>query len=545
MNSLFKRIKISTQCGFTLIEVTLVLAIATAILFVSFQEKIRETERAQSRAAGQQIQILGKALNAYISLRSPQIQLGLTVPTGNGPADRGPRTCTPIPPAPGNTLSFQCSISLETIVSEGLLPTGYASATTLNSWGSPYTMNLAVGDASINFVVNGYIATATPWLMSNGTPNMPQLGMALQEIGFDGAITSGTTPTTMKGSSLNGAWSVLANEASVITAPGQLLYRAGAGSSLYRIFVPRDGSLPMTGNLQLGNHNISGVNTLLATDAQLTTASAHTIAAVNVNVSDTVTMHQAHITGVVVAGDPCPMSGLMQQDGTGVLLSCQGSPLKWDTIGGAQCVAGTQDFVSVGTTIFTIPAGCTSITAELIGGGGMGGTGGCNGGPGGGGGGGGYSRGTLSVSPGTSNSVVVGAGGQNSSFMGIIAGAGANGYGSGACCFPAPINGAGGTGTVGNGTPGTTNTTESFASGNGGGNGTLGSGSLGASYSISATSGARVASYPVSYIRGASPGSGYGNGGGGGALGLNCAGGSWVSSTAGANGSQGFVRLTW
>ena len=64
-------------------------------------------------------------------------------------------------------------------------------------------------------------------------------------------------------------------------------------------------------------------------------------------------------------------------------------------------IAQTQSFTSSGT--FTVPAGVTSISIEVVG---AGGDGGGNGG--GGGGGGGYSSGTFSVTPLTTLPVVVG-----------------------------------------------------------------------------------------------------------------------------------------
>ncbi|MEO8590336.1 MAG: hypothetical protein ABI432_13260, partial [Flavobacteriales bacterium] len=81
-------------------------------------------------------------------------------------------------------------------------------------------------------------------------------------------------------------------------------------------------------------------------------------------------------------------------------------------------------FTTSGT--FIVPAGVTSITVELVG---AGGSGGGNGG--GGGGGGGYAKGTITVTPGASIPIVVGAGGSEVGTimggLGILAGAGSNG----------------------------------------------------------------------------------------------------------------------
>lgn len=104
-------------------------------------------------------------------------------------------------------------------------------------------------------------------------------------------------------------------------------------------------------------------------------------------------------------------------------------------------VAQQQVFTSSGA--FTVPAGVTSVTFELVG---AGGNGASNGG--GGGGGGGYARGTYTVTPGTTYSIVVGTGGSELATivggMGILAGAGEN-----ATTVPNPNIGGGGPGGAG------------------------------------------------------------------------------------------------
>src|SRR5689334_2272993 len=95
-------------------------------------------------------------------------------------------------------------------------------------------------------------------------------------------------------------------------------------------------------------------------------------------------------------------------------------------------------FTESGT--FIVPAGVTQITIEMVG---AGGNGASNGG--GGGGGGGYAKGTYTVVPGTSYSIVVGEGGSElatiAGGLGILAGAGEN-----AVTVPNPQIGGGGAG---------------------------------------------------------------------------------------------------
>lgn len=159
-------------------------------------------------------------------------------------------------------------------------------------------------------------------------------------------------------------------------------------------------------------------------------------------------------------------------------------------------------FTTVETTSWTAPAGVTSVEYLVVGGGGGGGARG-----GGGGGAGGLQTGTLSVTPGASYSVVVGAGGaggilgtqhgQNgasSTFASITSKGGGGGANFDSGATPGFSGGSGGgawAAAGGNGTAG---------QGNNGGTGTFGS-----SYGASGGGGAGAAGSPNS---GTTPGNG-------------------------------------
>src|SRR5690606_14648798 len=108
--------------------------------------------------------------------------------------------------------------------------------------------------------------------------------------------------------------------------------------------------------------------------------------------------------------------------------------------------SGSQEFITSGN--FTVPAGVTSITIEVVGGGGGGGINGS-----GGGGGGGYSLGTFPVTPGNIIPITIGAGG-GSGFAGGTTTAGAfiqaTGGGPGVSVSH-PNIGGGGAGGIGSG----------------------------------------------------------------------------------------------
>jgi hypothetical protein len=212
-------------------------------------------------------------------------------------------------------------------------------------------------------------------------------------------------------------------------------------------------------------------------------------------------------------------------------------------------------FTSSGT--FIVPEGVTSITVELIG---AGGNGASNGG--GGGGGGAYARGTFSVTPGTSYSMVIGEGGSELASilggLGMLAGAGEN-----ASTAPNPQIGGGGAG----GTP--LGAQVGFPGGNGGGGywtyfGGGGGGAAGPSMAGSA--GGNTIAWTGMCLTpggasGASGGGPAGNGGkGAGFTDANCSvtdpagngalhgggggGGNGVGSPVGIGGG-GWARITW
>lgn len=154
-----------------------------------------------------------------------------------------------------------------------------------------------------------------------------------------------------------------------------------------------------------------------------------------------------------------------------------------------------QMFTSQGAATYTVPAGVTSITVKAWGGGGGGGGGGA-GGFGGGGGGGGYATSTLSVTPGETLDLYVGAGGIGGTFSsgGADAGGGGGGGGysslyRGSTLLTLAAGGGGGGGAraartggdggAGGGSSGIAGTAGYTNNGNGGGGGTQVAGGAG------------------------------------------------------------------
>jgi len=179
----------------------------------------------------------------------------------------------------------------------------------------------------------------------------------------------------------------------------------------------------------------------------------------------------------------------------------------------------TVSFTAVGTTTWQAPAGVTSVSYLVVGGGGGGG-----GKRGGGGGGGGLLTGTLSVTPGNSYTVTVGAGGVGDPGDGNPGSSGSNSV----FASITAIGGGGGGGVTGSAPNG--NGLDGGSGGGGGSsdgrNATGGSGTSGQGYA------------------GGSGNYGYGGGGGGGAGGVGqdiqcCGSGNGGTTGNGGNGGAG------
>lgn len=231
--------------GFSLLELILVLSVGTAITYIKFQDMRNEQNFMKASAAGEQIQKIGYAVNNYISLRYDK--LSTLTPSTSQSSDPGPRTCS------GNT----CTITIQTLKNEGILP---ASFVDVNAFKSPHTIVINRTGTSPNYVIDGLITTASAWIESGNNPRYDLLGYAMQKAGID----SGMTKSNIKVDGYNGNWSEKSSSFNNITKAGQLAFRVGYNSSLYSAYLRRDGTLPMTGNLNMGGNDINNAKDITA-----------------------------------------------------------------------------------------------------------------------------------------------------------------------------------------------------------------------------------------------------------------------------------------
>ena len=243
--------KMKIKKGFSLLELTLVLGVGTMVAFMKFQDMKNEQESIMASAVGQQMKQIGEAVNGYINIRYDKLST-LSNAAGTG-TDPGPRTCS----------GSVCEITYQTLINEGLLPSTYTGT---NANKSSYKIILKRDGTSPNYVINGLITTSTAWV-EGGKTRYDLLGKAMQTAGID----SGMTKTTSIASGHSGQWSETSANFNNITSTGQLAFRVGYNSALYSFYLRRDGTLPMTGDLNLDGHNINNIANINATGNITTT----------------------------------------------------------------------------------------------------------------------------------------------------------------------------------------------------------------------------------------------------------------------------------
>lgn len=254
--------------GFSLLEITLVLDVGTAIAFMKFQDMKSDQEKIVANNVGSQMKQMGEAVNRYISIRYGKIST-LTSSRSQS-SDPGPRTCS----------TNGCEITYQTLVNEGLLPASY---TGINAQKSSYKIMLKRDGGLPNYIINGLVITTLPW-SEGDLVRYDLLGRAMQAAGID----SGMTQSATVASGTAGQWTENQNNYSGINAAGLLAYRVGYDSSMYSVYLRRDGTLPMTGDLNMGGQSINYAKDITASGDVNATSFNGTYGrfAKNVNVSE-------------------------------------------------------------------------------------------------------------------------------------------------------------------------------------------------------------------------------------------------------------------
>ena len=291
--------------GFTLIELILVISIGSLISFLSFQSLIKDQEKIMAKASGQQLSDIGNAVNSYIAVHYDKLS-ALTNATGVT-SDPGPRTCV--------SATQICTITTQTLINEGILP---ATFNGLNAFRSGYAIQLKRSGTAPYYNINGLVTTNNAWIGTGNKIRYDLLGAAMQTAGIDSGMTNNSTS---KVSGYNGSWTQQNTSFSNINKSGQLAYQVGYGSYSYSIYLRRDGTLPMTGNLNMGNQDINSAKNITASatvqGATLKSTGA-TAVGTTLNVAGVTTLAGTNVNGALNANNNLKVAGTSTLAGTNV-----------------------------------------------------------------------------------------------------------------------------------------------------------------------------------------------------------------------------------
>lgn len=375
------------QKGFTLIE--LLLAVTLAIGAMGYVIA-REFDKAQIAKAETQAGLLDKvngAMGTYITNYYSQL-------VNNTPIAGVANIYAP-------TIA-----ELKTL---GVLDSTFSSANFYSGGYGTQAALVPTGCVAPNCDVSSLVWLTTPIRNANGQTDVSYAAFAAAELGADGAFSNTGTPGTLAGPSAT--WTV-ANP--VGATAGIVAARNGYGSQGFAQFLRRDGSLPMTGSLNMGAGAITNLQSAVAGAACVTAgdlargpsgevlscqsgawnsqgsrfwrdpvanfASLPACAAGNagetrvvmgyatapkqrlfscdgtswgataVDNNGQMTAGKYMVNDVVTEGTACTPNGLIAKDATGLLLSCQSGVWGRSGVGSNQSWAVVTASRSIGTT---------------------------------------------------------------------------------------------------------------------------------------------------------------------------------------------------
>ena len=220
------------QRGVTLVELLIVLALTIAAAWASINVMMDKAQTAKAEIQGGVLNELNNALGTYITNNYNELVNGTAVV--------------------GVTNAYAPTVAeLRTL---GVLNAGFSAT---NMYGGTYGISVfktPTGCVAPNCDVASHVWLSGPIRNSEGTVDTTYAASAALAIGANGAFSSTMTPGTVFGP--NGSWNAtnpLGSQA------GAVMARNGFGASGFSMLYRRDGSLPLTGNMDANSQSINNI----------------------------------------------------------------------------------------------------------------------------------------------------------------------------------------------------------------------------------------------------------------------------------------------
>lgn len=245
------KMKSNKNKGWILTEAMIGVAIATGLLVAGLASYKFYSDMQLSKNVGDHLKQVGLAANAYTSTNYSKIVQGLS---------EGGRNCS------GNG----CTITVKELMDQGFLPRDYSGK---NPVKLEYEIKVIKEGNAPDWILNGVVVTKKPWMKKQNVA-YDMIGKAVEEAGIDAGMVGINHAGKLNGYAAG--WSIPLSTYNIKAEKGLLGYRFGHQSAMMNQFLRRDGTLPMTGNLNMGGntiHNtseISGVNNELILNSNAT-----------------------------------------------------------------------------------------------------------------------------------------------------------------------------------------------------------------------------------------------------------------------------------
>lgn len=243
------------NAGFTLIELLLVLGVIMGLSVLELQKIKNQSDQERAKLAGQELSRVHEAFKSYMHLKRYEFQR-------MGDASREDPNCVVVPGNPD-----VCELNLGAAFAQAqLMPAGWAGdfnilKTTLRGYIRrilPVTVTSPTVD---DYNLEGIIFANDPWMEGffGANPRQDLLGVAAKEAGAFAGYSFGDSASNRGGVGLFGGWSVPYGVYPGLTNY-QLMTVHQVQSTVLNQFVRLDGTLPMTGDLNLGDYRINNVS---------------------------------------------------------------------------------------------------------------------------------------------------------------------------------------------------------------------------------------------------------------------------------------------
>lgn len=243
--------------GFTLIEILLVLAILMGVGVMEMRRDAAKTNEIAATAVGKQMALIGQAVELYMIKHTSALQ-SMSDPTCVATGD-------------------YCDLPIASLIAGGYLQSDFIDSVkfggsyvarvarippplpTQAATICPGTMPTPIGCPSPypggavplwQWGLQGLVFTTNAWTDGGAGINWAMLGLAAKQAGPLAGVTQAGAAT-----GLFAGWSITAGFGPGLNN-GQLAYATGSQVNLWSQFVRRDGSMPMTGTLDMGSYNL-------------------------------------------------------------------------------------------------------------------------------------------------------------------------------------------------------------------------------------------------------------------------------------------------